>query len=243
MDVLSANQWRGYVRSQNVASALDYGASTDWQKELERTAISHSHNILFSSSKKEHGYRASATYNNNQGIIKRNNMNRLAGSLTAYQTAWQGRLRLDEGINANFDRWHPIDTRIFERMVNLQPTFPVYNPDGSYAQLNGTNTENPVEINNNRTDDQKRHRFLGYLKMELNVIDGLKGTVNTSDEQNSVVGGIYKPSYARMGGQSEKGWGQRTYSDYTNKQIELYLTYDRMFGKDHHLNILGAIPI
>ena len=81
-------------------------------------------------------------------------MNRLAGSLTAYQTAWQGRLRLDEGINANFDRWHPIDTRIFERMVNLQPTFPVYNPDGSYAQLNGTNTENPVEINNNRTDDQ-----------------------------------------------------------------------------------------
>lgn len=170
-------------------------------------------------------------------------MNRLAGSLTAYQTAWQGRLRLDEGINANFDRWHPIDTRIFERMVNLQPTFPVYNPDGSYAQLNGTNTENPVEINNNRTDDQKRHRFLGYLKMELNVIDGLKGTVNTSYEQNSVVGGIYKPSYARMGGQSEKGWGQRTYSDYTNKQIELYLTYDRMFGKDHHLNILGAIPI
>ncbi len=240
MDVLSANQWRGYVRSQNVASALDYGASTDWQKELERTAISHSHNILFSSSKKEHGYRASATYNNNQGIIKRNNMNRLAGSLTAYQTAWQGRLRFDEGINANFDRWHPIDTRIFERMVNLQPTFPVYNPDGSYAQLNGTNTENPVEINNNRTDDQKRHRFLGYLKMELNIIDGLKATVNTSYEQNSVVGGIYKPSYARMEGQSEKGWGQRTYSDYTNKQIELYLTYDRMFGKDHHLNILGG---
>lgn len=240
MDLLSADQWRGYVRNRNVYNALDYGADTDWQKELERTAISHSHNILFSSSKKEHGYRASATYTNNQGVIKRNNMNRLAGSLTAYQTAWQGRLRLDEGINANFDRWHPIDTRIFERMTNLQPTFPVYNSDGSYAQLNGTNTENPVELNSNRTDDHKRHRFLGYLKAELDIIKDLKATVNTSYEQNSVTGGLYKPSYARMEGQSEKGWGQRTYEDYTNKQLEAYLTYDRMLGSSHHLNLMAG---
>ena len=180
MDLLSANQWRAYVRERNVATALDFGASTDWQKELERTAISHGHNILFSSSKQHSGYRASVTYANNQGVIQRNNMNRLAGSLTAYQTAWQGRLRFDEGINANFDRWHPIDTRIFERMTNLQPTFPVLNPDGSYAQLNGTNTENPVELNTNRTDDKKRHRFLGYLKAELTLLEGLKAICLTS---------------------------------------------------------------
>ena len=190
MDLLSANQWRAYVRERNVATALDFGASTDWQKELERTAISHGHNILFSSSKQHSGYRASVTYANNQGVIQRNNMNRLAGSLTAYQTAWQGRLRFDEGINANFDRWHPIDTRIFERMTNLQPTFPVLNPDGSYAQLNGTNTENPVELNTNRTDDKKRHRFLGYLKAELTLLEGLKATTNMSYEQNAVLGGL-----------------------------------------------------
>ena len=96
-------------------------------------------------------------------------MNRLAGSLSAYQTGMNGRLRLDEGINTNFDSWHPVDNRIFERMTNLQPTFPVYNQDGSYAQFNGTNTENPVELNNNRTEDRKRHRFLGYLKAELSL--------------------------------------------------------------------------
>ncbi len=98
-------------------------------------------------------YYASFTYNNNEGVIKNNTMNRLAGSLSAYQTGMNGRLRLDEGINTNFDSWHPVDNRIFERMTNLQPTFPVYNQDGSYAQFNGTNTENPVELNNNRSDD------------------------------------------------------------------------------------------
>ena len=63
---------RSYVRSTGNMNALDYGADTDWQKELMRTAISHSHNINFSSSKKSHGYRASFTYNNNEGVIKRN---------------------------------------------------------------------------------------------------------------------------------------------------------------------------
>lgn len=238
MDLLSANQWRGYVRERNMAGALDFGADTNWQKELERTAISHSHNILFSSSKKGHGYRASVTYQNNQGVIKRNDMNRLSAGLTAYQTAWQGRLRLDEGINANFDSWNPVDMRIFERATNINPTFPIYNQDGSYAQLSGTNTENPIELNNNRTEDRKRHRFLGYVKAELDIVDGLKATVNTSYEFNSAKGGLYKPTYAKMEGMSEKGWGQRTYGDYVNKQLEAYLTYDKQVAERQQLNAM-----
>lgn len=240
LDVLSADQWRGYVRDNNVANALDYGANTDWQDELLRTAISHSHNISFSNSKKTNGYRASFTYQNNQGVIERNNMNRLAGSLSAYQTGLNGKLRFDEGINANFDSWHPVDTRIFERMINLNPTFPVYNPDGSYAQLGGTNTENPVEINNNRTEDRKRHRFLAYMKAELDIIDGLKGIVNTSYEYNETTGGIYKPTTAQMEGASLKGWGQRTFAEYTNRQMEAFLTYDKKFTDMHHLNVMAG---
>ena len=240
LDLLSANQWRGYVRERNVVTANDYGAADDYQDALLRTAISHSHNLSFSSSKKTSGYRASLTYNNNQGVIERSNMNRLAGSLTAYQTGWQGRLRLNEGINANFDSWHPIDTRIFERMTNVNPTFPIYNPDGSFSQLPGTNTENPVELNTNRNDDEKRHRFLAYAKAELDIIDGLKYTINGSYEQNSTNNGVYKPTYARLEGQSMNGWGQRTYGNYTNKQLETYLTYDKLYAEVHRLNVMAG---
>lgn len=240
LDILSADQWRGYVRDNNIGSAQDFGGYTDWQDELLRTAISHSHNISFSNTKKENGYRASFTYQNNQGVIERNNMNRLAASVTAYQTGLNGKLRFDEGINANFDSWHPIDTRIFERMINLNPTFPVYNPDGSYAQLGGTNTENPVEINNNRDEDRKRHRFLGYIKAELELFDGLKAVANASYEYNHATGGIYKPTTAQMEGASLKGWGQRTFEQYTNRQLEAFLTYDKQITEAHHLNVLAG---
>lgn len=240
MDILSADQWRGYVRERGVASAIDFGANTNWQKELERTAVSQSHNLMFSSSKKDHGFRASATYQDNQGVIKRNSMNRLAASITAYQTAWQGRLRLDEGIDANFDNWSPVDNRIFERMTNINPTFPIYNPDGSYAQLSGTNTENPVELNNNRSENHSRHRFLGYLKADLIIIEGLHLTADVSYEQNDAKTNFYKPTYARMEGQSLNGWGQRADDNYVNKQLEVYATYDKTFDKIHHLNVMAG---
>lgn len=240
MDLLSANQWRAYVRENNVANAIDYGCDTDWQDELERTAISHSHNVAISNSRKNSGYRASVTYQNNQGIIERNNMDRLAGSLAAFQVGWNGRLRLEAGINANFDKWNPIDTRIFERMVNMNPTVPVYNPDGSYVQISGTNTENPVELNNNRTSDQKRHRFLGYGKAELELVKGLKAVANGSYEYNSTESGMYKPTYAQMEGKSEKGWAQRTHGEYTNQQIEAYLNYDVNFEEIHKLNVMAG---
>lgn len=240
MDLLSADQWRAYVRENNVGQAIDYGADTDWQKELERIAISHSHNVAISNSRKDNGYRASITYQNNQGVIVRNSMNRLAGSLAAYQTGWNGRLRIEAGINANFDSWHPIDNRIFERMTNLNPTFPVYDQNGDFAQIGGTNTENPVEINANRADDQKRHRFLGYGKVELDLVKGLKAVANGSYEYQSTEGGLYKPTYAMMEGKSEKGWGQRTYAKYTNKQIETYLNYDLELARIHRMNFMAG---
>ena len=240
LDMLSANQWRGYVRENNLGGALDYGADTNWQKELLRTAVTHSHNVNFSTTRKNNGFRASITYNSNEGVIKRNNMERLAGSFSGFQYGLNGHLRMEAGVNANFDKWNPIDSRIFERELNLNPTFPVRNSDGSFAQLNGTNTENPVELNTNRTQDNKRHRFLGYGKVELEIISGLKATANGSYEFQHTTGGLFKSTYAQMEGQSEKGWAQRTYAEYTNRQIEAYLSYDKTFAEEHHLNAMAG---
>ena len=51
---------------------------------------------------------------------------------------------------------------------------------------------------------------------------------------------MFKPNDAKMEGQSEKGWGQRTEAEYTNRQLETYLTYDKTFADIHHLNVLGG---
>lgn len=240
MDLLSADQWREYVRDNNVKGATDYGANTDWQKELERTAITHSHNIFMTNVGKESGYSASITYLNSEGVIQRSNMNRLSGSVSAHQYGLNKRLKLDIGVAGNMDGWNAIDNRIFERMANSNPTVPIKDRDGSYSSIGGTNTENPVELNTNRNSKNTRHRFVGYGKVELDIIAGLKGVANTSYEYNSLQERLYIPTYAVMEGQTEKGRGSKTIADYKTMQIETYLTYNKEFNNIHRLNVMGG---
>ncbi|MBN1925593.1 MAG: SusC/RagA family TonB-linked outer membrane protein, partial [Prolixibacteraceae bacterium] len=240
VDVLSADQWRAWVRENEIVEAIDYGGNTDWQKELEQTAITHSHVITFNSGSENGGYRASVNYLDNKGVIKNTKLERLGASLSAYQFGFNNKLKLEAGINANFDKWNPYDGRIFERILNLSPTIPVYNPDGSFTRIGGTKYDNPVEIHTNRFAENTRHRLLGYGKAELEIIEGLKAVANLSYEYNSMQARLYKPSYAVMEGTADKGFGQRTLGDYTTMQIETYLTYDKQLNDDHKINLLGG---
>lgn len=240
MDLLSANQWRGYVRDNNVTSAIDYGADTDWQKELQRTAITQSHNLFFSNINANSGFSASLLYLDSQGVIDNSGLERLAGSLAAHQYGLDKHVKLEMGMTGSFDNWNPIDTRIFERAANLNPTVPVRDQNGNYTSIGGTNTENPVELNNNRFADDSRHRFLGYGKIEVNLIEGLKATSNASYEYNSRQRRFYLPTYAVMDGQAEKGRGERALEDYKTMQLETFVNYDTQFNTDHKLNVLGG---
>ncbi len=240
MDLLSANQWRGYVRDNNVTSAIDYGANTDWQKELQRTTISQSHNLFFTNVNKNSGFSASMLYLDSEGIIDNSGLERLAGSLAAHQYGFDKHLKLEMGMTGSVDKWNPIDTRIFERAANLNPTVPVKDQNGNYTSIGGTNTENPVELNNNRFADDSRYRFLGYGKIEVELMKGLKATANGSYEYNSAQRRFYLPTYAMMEGQAEKGRGERTLADYRNMQLETFVNYDTHINTNHDLNFLAG---
>lgn len=235
IDMLSADQWRGYVRDNNIVDATDFGGNTDWQKELEQNAFTQSHSISIGNGKEFAGSRASLSYFKNEGIVKTTQMERLAANVSMYQYALDKKLKFDVGIFANIDKWHPLDYRIFERAFNLNPTIPVRDANGNFTQVGGTLYENPVEILTNRTADSERHRILGYFKTEATLFTGLKAVMNLSLEHNALKGNTYKPSYAVLEGMTEGGYAQKTYGDYTNAQIETYLNYAKEFGK-HSVN-------
>lgn len=239
VDLLSADQWRQYVRDNNLQDAVDYGGNTNWQEELEQQAFSHNHTLSINSGKEFGGVRASINYFDNEGIVKTSGMERVAANVSMYQYALEKRFKFDVGLFANIDKWHPLDYRIFERAYNLNPTIPVFDQNGQFTQVGGTLNENPVEIQTNRQADNKRHRLLGYFKTEFEIFDGLKAVGNFSLEHNATTGNTYKPSYAMMEGLTEKGYGQKTYADYTNSQMETYLSYNKTFG-DHNVSAVAG---
>ena len=170
IDMLSADQWRAYVRDNEILDAVDYGADTDWLKELEQTAVSHSHNVYISNSRPNNGYRASATYQSTEGIVKHNYLNRLSGSLSAYQYGWDKRLKIDMGLNMTYDKYRAPEYGfygIFNYALNQNPTVPVKDEDGNYTRMGGTNMQNPVEFNENYSSEQTRYRLLAYGKLDF----------------------------------------------------------------------------
>jgi TonB-linked SusC/RagA family outer membrane protein len=239
LDLLSADQWRQYVREYNIPDAIDYGGNTNWQKELQQRAFTQSHAIGLTSGGEESGLRASLSYLQNEGIIKTTELERLSGNISGYQYAMNKALKFDMGIFANIDKWHPLDYRIFERAFNLNPTIPVYDANGEFTEVGGTLYENPVEILTNRDVDSERHRLLGTFKTEAKLYRDLTAIVNLSLEHNAMQGATYKPSYAVLEGRTENGYGQRTYGEYTTAQAEAYLQYAREFGK-HNINVMGG---
>lgn len=239
LDLLSADQWRGYVRANNLVDAVDYGGNTNWQKELQQSGFTQSHNLSISSGSETSTLRASLSYLKNEGVIKTTNLERVSANVAGTQYAADKALKFDTGLFANIDKWHPLDYRIFERAFNLNPTIPVRDANGAYTQVGGTLNENPVEIMNNRIADNERHRVLGYFKTEAKFLNDFTATVNLSLEHNAMQGNTYKPSYAMMEGRTERGYAQKTYEEYTNAQLESYLSYSKLLGQ-HSINAMAG---
>lgn len=82
-DVMDGRQYRDYVKGAGLSlDPLDYideTTSTDWQKEVQRTGVSHNHNISLTGSGKKTSYNASINYLDNNGVIKGTSMERLIG--------------------------------------------------------------------------------------------------------------------------------------------------------------------
>ncbi|OGS72670.1 MAG: SusC/RagA family TonB-linked outer membrane protein [Flavobacteria bacterium RIFCSPLOWO2_12_FULL_35_11] len=240
IDLLSASQWRKYVSEKNPVGAIDYGGDTDWQKAIQQTSIVSSHTISFVNNSEDGGNRVSLNYLSNKGVIIKSDLERFGASLAGHQYAFDKKLRLEAGIHSTFDKSSQIDYRVFQRSYNINPTIPIRDADGNYTNYAGVFYENPVEISNNRTSDNAQQRIFGYGKVELEIIKGLRGVTTVSYEYNSVKNSLYIPTYALLDGQSENGRAERSLADFSNKQLESYLTYDLEFNNDHKLNLLAG---
>ena len=70
LDLATAEDLRNYAAANNFELTSDEGANTDWQKEVQRTGVSHNHNIAVSGGNAKSNYNVSLNYLNHQGIIR-----------------------------------------------------------------------------------------------------------------------------------------------------------------------------
>lgn len=97
-DVMSASEYRNTIRQYfpDKASSYDFGGSTDWFDAVTRKhPVSQNYNVSSSGGSAKLNYRASVSYTNDIGLVKKTGNEKLRGRLNVSQSLIRDRLKVD----------------------------------------------------------------------------------------------------------------------------------------------------
>lgn len=243
-DVLSASEYNAARASLGLA-ADDKGYSTDWQDQIFRTAFTQNHSLSLSGGNKNSNYRASLGYMNQDGIIKKSGMEKYSGRLNMSTKTLNDRMTIEVGLTAarTNDQRAPLgesggtEGDLLLAALKLNPTYPVFNTNGTYYQLSDQ-VRNPVAMIDLTNDNISTDRILANISTTLNLLKGLNYKMNLSVDQTKATRKVTQD--ARLSYASEKGTATISNAELGNSMIENYLTYDFSLNKSHKFSLLAG---
>lgn len=242
LDVLNASEYTAARAAMGIA-ADNKGADTDWQDQIFRDAFTQNHNLSFGGGTKNSTYRASFGYMNQDGIIKKTGMEKFNGRLNVSTKTLNDRLTLDGGLTVarTNDQRAPlaesggVEGDLLLSALKLNPTYPVYNADGSYYQLSDQ-VRNPLAMINLTNDNTQTDRILANLSAHLQILKNLSYKVNLSVDETKASRKVTQD--AQLSYASDKGTATINNVEQGSQSIENLLYYNLKAGEIHTFNFL-----
>ena len=260
LDVMNAQQFATLANEAYRNDGLDplfteaevasFGEGTDWQDEIFRTAPIQNYQLSFSGGDDKTTYAISGGYFSQDGTIINSYFRRLSGRVNLTRKIND---RFTAGTHLTLNRSNSNTlltgtdggggTGVVLGAIMMSPTVGIYEDaeQTRYTQVNdGILLPNPVatarEIDNLSTIT----RFLGDIYGEYEIIEGLTAKVSFGADLLANKGNYYEPSIIYQGS-GNGGRGVVSSFQSTNWLNENTLTYNKTFGEDHSLNLLGGI--
>ncbi len=222
LDVFTADEYRREVVALG-GTLDDRGANTDWQKEITRSALTHNHNISMGGGAGKLSYYASFGLQNQEGIIKDNQLNRITGRLNATQKFWDDHLSIDFNLNAtNTKNERPPIGYLIGSAITSNPTYNPYDSEGK--ALVEQNYTSPLKYLELEQDITTTNRVIGNISPSLTLFKGFVYKVNFGLDNSTST-----QEFQSRGSNLPKQDGrlETRYVTNTNKLIENYVTYNR----------------
>lgn len=220
----------------------DLGANTDWLGVITQTAMTQNHNVGVSGGSENVSYRASIGYLDQTGTLKGSGKERLTGRLNLDAKALDGKLAFKVNMSASQTANQFTDNRAIGFAMNMRPTDPVYNADGTYFQIPGTFANfNPLASVESRTNKERLHDFLFNSSAAYTILDGLVFNVSGTLRTQTADGSFFAKStpgnlLAIVGGNT----ANRRLNSITDRQLETTLTYSKKLNDVSSLNVLAG---
>jgi iron complex outermembrane receptor protein len=240
-ELLTAAEFRTAAAKYN-QKFDDLGANTDWLDVITQTALTQNHNVGVSGGSENVSYRASVGYLDQTGTLKGSGKERLTGRLNLDAKAIDGKLAMKVNMSASQADNQFTDNRAVGFAMNMRPTDPVYNADGTYFQIPGTFANfNPLATIESKTNKQRLHDFLFNSSAAYTILDGLVFNVSGTLRTQTADGSYFAKStpgnlLATVGGNA----ANRQLNSITDKQLETTLNYSKKLNDVSNLNVLAG---
>ena len=162
---------RKYLDDGNTIPAAD----TDWVKETTRTGIIQNYNVSVSNGGEKGSSYMSLGYYKNLGIIKNSDFERLSARINSDYKLIGNALTVGEHFTLNRTSEVSAPGGFLENVLQFNPSFPVYNTKGEYANLTGgyADRENPLgRLERNKDNRYTYWRAFGDVFLNLALFKG-----------------------------------------------------------------------
>lgn len=244
LDMMSAADLRSYAQANNFTIDNDFEANTDWQKEVQRTALTHNHNVSISGGGERTSYTASINYMDKQGVIRGTDMDRLIGRAFVQTKALNDRLTLSMNLNASITNNNSVETggdnnSVYDAMNYYSPLVPVSDENGNWTLYEGVSQNyNPMSMINEDIYHHQTKKLQGTAKAALDIYDGLQWNATLSYQNEQFLWDEYHTSKSQMTYVKDNGQAHRRTTQDFKKVFETYLNYDKTFNDAHKLGVM-----
>jgi len=232
LPVFSAAEFRKIV--PEIGGALDdKGGNTDWQKLITHTALTQNYNMGLSGGSDKLTYYASFSAQKQEGVIKKNTLDRYTGRFNATQKFLDDRLIIDAVLNYSSTNNVRPPFGIGEALTN-NPTYPAYDSIGRPAVY--LNISNPLIYFDLDKDVSTINRLIGSISPSFRIAKGLVYKLNFAVDNSTGTRNYQSLASATP---ARPGSLETFYSTNRNTLIEHYLTWTYTKG-EHNLSVLGG---
>ena len=233
-DLLSPSEFlAGVTQYGGDAVAQNFGAETDWQDYITRTAVSNTQNLSYSRNFGTGSIRAGFGYDNQVGIIENSSMKRLTGRLNGNKSFMDNKLNLELALTySNVNREDPaiggagFQGDILGAAYSANPTWEA-DPD-----FNTGGQRNPANMLAYFQKEGKLNRFLTSFSASYKLTSELtaKATYGLDNAKGESVSILTGKAINAGNGVQNFGLAQIDENQTTSNLLELTMTYNKKIG-------------
>ncbi|HZE86003.1 MAG TPA: TonB-dependent receptor [Puia sp.] len=218
------------------------GAGTDWYKQVLRTAIIHSNDLIVTGGSESNTYNFGAGFINTQGTVKKTDYSNLRLHL-GDEYRFGKVVKIGENINVSrYEQNNPtLSANVVKEAYNYDPTVVPFSK-GLYGVSLYTNSGNPLaDLNYNDQDKLTGSRLSGNVYAEIAFLKHFTFRSDFDLDYNNSSEKKYTPTFIVSANQQNitstlENWQYRL----TNWYWRNYATYDQTIADIHHITVTAG---